>query len=247
VTVGAGPRPATTWSLRTGGGAGQWHLRRPEASRDRTGAVAALLATLERDVDVLAQPQHGWQDFLQRLAHGLCRAAQAHPEAVPVLLTQTPARWLLPPLATPVWAERVLAGLSSEGFTDEDAVAAYHAFTTFLAGQVWRQWSAARALPGAATDDAWLAAYPSLRRLRGVLSRDLSVTELEDGLEELLERLRTMRAPTTRWGRLAVRGPLDTPPAPSGRRPVADVDPLLGPCLPTRVGTVRQHREVAES
>ena len=89
------------------------------------------------DPEVLDSPRDGWQDFLQRLAHGVRRIALAHPKVFPLVASRPPeAPWLRPPLRSLAWVEIFLDGLVAEGFDDEAAVAAYRAFTSFLLGHL---------------------------------------------------------------------------------------------------------------
>ena len=48
------------------------------------GVVETILDEMHDDTDVLVGPRDGWQDFLQRIAHGVRRVALAHPP---------PSRW----------------------------------------------------------------------------------------------------------------------------------------------------------
>ena len=90
---------------------------------------------MRADEEIKQPPVDGWQDFLQRLAHGVRRVALAHPKAFPLVASRPPeAPWLRPPLRSLDWVEAFLRGLTDEGFTDEAAVAAYRAFTSFLLG-----------------------------------------------------------------------------------------------------------------
>jgi hypothetical protein len=80
------------------------------------------------DKDVLTEPRDGWQDFLQRLAHGVRRVALAHPQAFPLVASRpTEAPWIRPPLRNLRWVELFLDGLIDEGFSEEAAVVAYRA------------------------------------------------------------------------------------------------------------------------
>ena len=45
--------------------------------------VTAIMDEMRADDEVLDSPRDGWQDFLQRLAHGVRRVALAHPKVVP--------------------------------------------------------------------------------------------------------------------------------------------------------------------
>ena len=47
-----------------------------------------LVAGVRADEVVLDAPQDGWQDFLQRLAHGVRRMALAHPKAFPLVASR---------------------------------------------------------------------------------------------------------------------------------------------------------------
>ena len=45
--------------------------------------VERIVDEMDADPDVLARPEHGWQDYLQRLAHGIRRVALDASEGVP--------------------------------------------------------------------------------------------------------------------------------------------------------------------
>ena len=99
--------------------------------------VGSILDEMAVDAEVLDSPRDGWQDFLQRLAHGVRRVALAHPRAFPLVASRpTEAPWLRPPLRSLDTVESFLHGLVEEGFTDDAAVAAYRAFTSFLLGHL---------------------------------------------------------------------------------------------------------------
>ena len=101
------------------------------------GIVESIIDEMYLDEDVLHKPEHGWQDFLQRFAHGVRRIALSHPRAFPLVASRPPeAPWLRPPLRSLRWVEAFLDGLTSEGFSDEAAVAAYRGFTSFLLGHL---------------------------------------------------------------------------------------------------------------
>ncbi|MGI8993194.1 MAG: TetR/AcrR family transcriptional regulator, partial [Nocardioidaceae bacterium] len=60
--------------------------------------VDHIINEMYNDDDVIDSPQDGWQDFLQRLAHGVRRVALAHPPAFPLVASRPPeAPWLRPP------------------------------------------------------------------------------------------------------------------------------------------------------
>ena len=78
--------------------------------------VDTLVLSLEEDSEVLSAPTDGWQDFLQRLAHGVRRVALAHPKAFPLVASRPPeAPWLRPPLRSIAWVEAFLDGADHRG------------------------------------------------------------------------------------------------------------------------------------
>ncbi|WP_426242549.1 TetR/AcrR family transcriptional regulator C-terminal domain-containing protein [Nocardioides sp. LHG3406-4] len=164
--------------------------------------VERLVAGMQVDDEVPEAPSDGWQDFLQRLAHGVRRVALRHPKAFPLVASRpTEAPWLRPPLRSLDWVEAFLSGLTDEGFTDEAAVAGYRAFTSFLLGHLLLEVSTHGADVGpldVLEDDAdgsmSLAAFPTVRRLRPGLSEDHAAAEFEEALEELLGRLTLIRS-----------------------------------------------------
>ena len=162
--------------------------------------VERLVDGLRDDDQVLVAPADGWQDFLQRLAHGIRRVALDHPKAFPLVASRPPeAPWLRPPLRNLEWVEVFLNGLASEGFTDEAVVAGYRAFTSFLLGHLLLEVSihGADVGPLDVLDDGeatpGLAGYDTVRRLRAQLSEDHSAVEFEEALEELLNRMALIR------------------------------------------------------
>ena len=163
--------------------------------------VQRLTDEMQEDDDVLDTPRDGWQDFLQRLAHGVRRIALAHPKAFPLVASRPlEAPWLRPPLRSLDWVEKFLVGLVDEGFPEEEAVGAYRAFTSFLLGHLLLEVSTLGADVGPLDvleeDDepGSLADYPTVSRLRKELSEDHSALEFEDALEELLNRIALMRS-----------------------------------------------------
>jgi AcrR family transcriptional regulator len=161
------------------------------------GIVETVVDELYGDPDVHMRADHGWQDYLQRLAHGLRRIALAHPAVFPLVATRPPsAPWIRPPLRSLRWVESFLEVLADHGFTDDLAAAAYRAYTSFLLGHLLLE-VAQRGVPISSRDDADpdsaggddLSAYPTVLRLESELSRDESAAEFEESLEALLERL----------------------------------------------------------
>ena len=147
--------------------------------------------------EVLDSPRHGWQDFLQRLAHGVRRVALAHPRAFPLVASRpTEAPWLRPPLRSLDTVESFLSGLVQEGFTDDAAVAAYRAFTSFLLGHLLLEVSTYGADVGPldVIDDAEPRNerpldHPTVERLSAALGEDHAAAEFEEALEDLLDRI----------------------------------------------------------
>lgn len=162
--------------------------------------VEHLITGLYTDPEVLGAPRNGWQDFLQRLAHGVRRVALAHVKAFPLVASRPPeAPWLRPPLRSVDWVESFLSGMLQEGFSDRAAVAAYRAFTSFLLGHLLLEVSTHGADVGPldvvedTTPNPPLDNYPTVARLREGLSLDRAAEEFEEALEQLLERLTAMR------------------------------------------------------
>ena len=161
--------------------------------------VEHIVDQMSEDPDVIDRPEHGWQDFLQRLAHGIRRVALSHPKAFPLVASRpAEAPWLRPPLRSLRWVEAFLDGLVTEGFSDDAAVEAYRAFTSFLLGHLLLEVAALGADLGPldVVDedlDKSLVPYPNVRRLAAPLREDHAATEFEDALEELLQRLALIR------------------------------------------------------
>ena len=163
--------------------------------------VERLIAGMRADEDVLDAPRDGWQDFLVRLAHGVRRIAIDHPKAFPLVASRpAEAQWLRPPLRSLDWVEVFMAGLLAEGFTDEAAVAAYRAYTSFLLGHLLLEVSTHGAdvgpldvLDDQEGDDQPDPEHPQVHRLRAQLAQDRSAVEFEESLESLLNRLTLLR------------------------------------------------------
>jgi len=150
--------------------------------------VDAVLADLLADPEVLEPPTCGWQEFLQRLAHGARKVALASPEAFPLLLAQPEeGPRLCPPLRSLVWVETVLTGLCDDGFSDEAAVAAYRAFTCFLLGHLVVEVATLHVQQVDREGD--LGRFPTTARLRRGLGEDRTDEEFEESLELLLDRI----------------------------------------------------------
>lgn len=167
--------------------------------------VESLVMAMEYDDEVLTRPENGWQDFLQRLAHGVRRVALQHPKAFPLVASRPPeAPWLRPPLRSIDWVENFLDALISEGFTDEAAVSGYRAFTSFLLGHLLLEVAThggdvgpLDVIDDGSPDYAGLENSPAVRRLRPALSEDHAAVEFEESLENLLERMALIRSENT--------------------------------------------------
>jgi AcrR family transcriptional regulator len=166
--------------------------------------VQSILEEMDADDDVLDRPRDGWQDFLQRLAHGVRRVALAHPRAFPLVASRPmEAPWLRPPLRNLDTVEAFLDGLIGEGFSDSAAVSAYRAFTSFLLGHLLLEVSALGADVGPldTLDDGEARneeplVHPTVARLADELGQDQSAVEFEEALEELLDRIALIRSET---------------------------------------------------
>ncbi len=148
-------------------------------------------------------PGDGWQAYLQWLAHGVRQLVQEHPHVFPLIATRHPAApWLRPPLRSLRVVEDFLGTLVARGFTDDAAVAAYRAFSSFLLGHLLLEAAmvGGRTAPEVDIEDAGrsgadtsrtvdLREFPLLRRLEDRLSQDHAEAEFERALEDLLDRL----------------------------------------------------------
>lgn len=160
------------------------------------GIVETVIDELYGDPDVHLQSAE-WQEYLQRLAHGVRRIALAHPEVFPLVATRPPAApWVKPPLRSLRWMESFFVTLRQRGFGDDAAVAAYRAFSSFLLGHLLLEVSAVGVdigpiEEGDPTDPqpGDLRDYPVLAELQGPLSEDHAAAEFEESLEVLLDRL----------------------------------------------------------
>ncbi len=164
--------------------------------------VETLVMSMASDEEVHPTPRDGWQDFLQRLAHGIRRIALAHPKVFPLVASRPPeAPWLRPPLRSIDWVELFLSGLVAEGFSDDAAVAGYRAFSSFLLGHLLLEVASHGADVGpldvvddASPDRTDLSDAPTVERLRTSLSQDHAAIEFEEALENLLERMALLRS-----------------------------------------------------
>jgi TetR/AcrR family tetracycline transcriptional repressor len=169
------------------------------------GIVDHMVAQLHLDPDRSELgPADGWQAYLQWLAHGVRTLAREHPNVFPLIATRHPAApWLRPPLRSLRVVEDFLTMLISRGFSDDRAVLAYRAFSSFLLGHLLLEASLLGAETGPAEEPLdeggsdvpnadqklVLDRFPHVQRLEAQLSEDHSAPEFERALEDLLDRL----------------------------------------------------------
>ena len=170
------------------------------------GVVELVVDELYNDPEVPLRPLEGWQDYVIRVAHGVRRMALAHPQVFPLVATRPPAApWVRPPLRSLRWIESFLEGLEAEGFTDELAVYAYRAFTSFLLGHLLLEVGNLGVNTSPLDDDGEAAAhpldslegFPHLARLQVQLEEDHSAAEFDESLTSLLGRLDAARRGVT--------------------------------------------------
>ncbi|MCM3661537.1 TetR/AcrR family transcriptional regulator C-terminal domain-containing protein [Georgenia satyanarayanai] len=166
--------------------------------------VEEVTKKVERAADMDIGPHGGWQAYLQHVAHAVRDIASDHPQVFPLVATRHPAApWLRPPLRNLAVVEDFLRTLTSAGFSEEQAVTAYRAFTSFLLGQLLltvTQRGAQAATEevldeGGATvahSDISIDDFPTIARLQPKLSIDRSDEEFEEALEQLLTRIDAM-------------------------------------------------------
>lgn len=165
------------------------------------GIVESMVSELHLDPKSM-EPLNGWQTYLQWLAHGVRRIAHEHPAVFPLIATRHPAApWLRPPLRSLTIVEDFLSELITRGFSDDGAIAAYRAFSSFLLGHLLLEAAARGAKPDVIADspghgdispaslETSIATFPTVRRLRARLAEDHSDSEFEAALESMLDRL----------------------------------------------------------
>ena len=169
---------------------------------DLLEAVVAVLLSGLSDLD--DQLGKTWQGYLQGLAHAVRRIAVEHPAAFPLVATRHPAApWLRPPLRSLELVEDFLSTLNGFGFTDEQVVGTYRAFSGFLLGHPCSKRRSAeqrprpsrnhltKGMPRSRVETAGvdLSGSPMVKRFQPLLSEDRSAEEFEISLETLLDRL----------------------------------------------------------
>lgn len=150
------------------------------------------------DTKLMTMKATSWEAYLQHVAHALRNLALEHPRIFPLVAERPPeARWLRPPLRNAKWVDHFLVSLADFGFSDDHAVAAYKAFTSFLLGDLLLE---AKTLAEGqemivSTDSGEigdLQEYPAIERLHDKLTTDESEREFADGLDDLIERISSM-------------------------------------------------------
>lgn len=172
-------------------------LYRHVAGRDELVAavVHTVIDDLFNDTLMTAEPR-SWEDHLQHVANALRNLALEHPRIFPLIASHPPeAPWLRPPLRSLRWVDHFLAALRDFGFSDSAAVDAYKAFTSFLLGALLLQVAAAGVAispeEGSMGEEGSLDRYPTLKGLEGKLAEDHSQQQFDDGLDDLIERIRS--------------------------------------------------------
>ena len=138
----------------------------------------------------------GWRTELHRIAQATYQVSLAHPQAVPLLAT----RMLAVPLARRPLAvlkdhERVLALLEEAGLDEEQATAAFRAFTSWVLGYIFVELRAMVDNPEE-TDPAFrlglhrmpVQELPRLRNASPALAEHGGPAGLTAGLDALLDR-----------------------------------------------------------
>lgn len=174
----------------------------------REDLLEAVIGSLVERIEVAPPDDEGlaanWHGFLQWLAHSVRDVALQHPAIFPLVATRHPAAtWLRPPLRSVRIVEQFLTTLIQHGFREEQAVEIYRVFTSFLLGQLLLE-VAARGESTAPVQEPLdegdadvpnrdeeldVDRYPTVTRLRPLLSEDHSQAEFERSLEALLDRL----------------------------------------------------------
>ena len=161
--------------------------------------VDHLVEGMRTDAEVLDRPHDGWQDFVQRLAHGVRRVALAHPKAFPLVASRPPeAPWLRPRCAASTgWRRSWPASSRRASPTRPRSPATARSPASCWGTCSWRCPPSARTW---APSTCWrtrphpgLEDYPIVSRLRSQLAQDTAAVEFEEALEALLERLALVR------------------------------------------------------
>jgi AcrR family transcriptional regulator len=159
------------------------------------GVVEFVMNELYEQTMTNEQP-NSWQEYLQKMAHGVRDIAVAHPRVFPLVATRPPAApWLRPPLRSLRWVESFLEGLEEFGFSGRDSVLIYRAFSTFLLGHLLLESATVDSMAESVEDDIEffesnrLSDYPRVQALGPQLAEDGYANEFEDSLEDLINRV----------------------------------------------------------
>lgn len=158
--------------------------------------VDRVVDELAADPEVLLQPTDTWQDYMRRVAAGVRRVALTHPNLFPLIATRPPAApWIRPPLRSLRWVEGFLVGLQHKGFSDEGAIYAYRAFTSFLLGHLLLELVGKGHDPIPQSESSEppskpdYAGFPTILRLAPLLAEENSDEEFDESLENLMTRI----------------------------------------------------------
>ena len=157
---------------------------------DLLEAVIMIRLTELRE-GLAGQAAQGWRDYLQAVAEGARRIAVEHPQTWRLLVTRRPAApWLRPPLSSLGLVEDLLTTLSGHGFSDEQVVDTYRAFSSFLLGHLLVV--AEAPTPGSVAVIARphdLTTRPSIERMRPLLRKEQTAEEFGKSLQAMLDRV----------------------------------------------------------
>ena len=164
------------------------------------GVVEAVMDELYRST-MMGDYAESWQEFLEKMAHGVRDLALTHPKVFPLVATRPPAApWLRPPLRSLRWVEGFLEGLRRHGLSSDDSVIVYRAFSTFLLGHLLLETAVNEPTSPPASEDIEfyesndMSNYPLLRGLEKQLSQEMYADEFEDALEGLIDRIELGRS-----------------------------------------------------
>ena len=157
--------------------------------------VHEVVDDLFNDTLMTAEP-NSWEAYFQQVANALRNLALDHPKVFPLVTAHPPeAPWLRPPLRSLRWVDHFLASLRGFGFSDAAAVDAYKAVTSFLLGALLLQVAAAGVTISpeepSMGEEGSLDPYPTLKGMEGKLAEDHSQREFDDGLDDLIDRVRS--------------------------------------------------------
>lgn len=161
------------------------------------GVVDKLIEDLFKDPRVVEEAV-SWEEYLNNVGHTMRDLAVEHPHAFPLIATRPPeAPWLRPPLRSIRWVEHFLVAFLKHGFSERQAVYAYKAFTSFLLGYLQLE-AASRGgefTPLGSGEESSATAEslqhnPTVLKLQDLLAEDHAARDFDDGLDDLVERLR---------------------------------------------------------